>query len=175
MNLSLKHSIWFRELSFNLFALVIIFLIPLLSRSLQIPFYYIDPMRLMVILAIAHTRRHNPYVLALVLPLFSYLISSHPSMFKMLSIMAELLLNVWLFFYLWKRMRTIFVAMLASIILSKMFYYLIKFLLIQVDLIQTGLFSTPWIAQMIMAISFSLYVWIILSFIRKNPTTGNSL
>jgi hypothetical protein len=173
MNISQVKNIWLRELLFNLIALSVIFLIPLLSRSLQIPFYYIDPMRLMVILAIAHTRRYNPYILAIVIPMFSFVISSHPSMYKMLSIMAELLLNVWLFFFLWKRMRTIFVAMLASIIISKMFYYVIKYLFIQVDLIHTGLFSTPWLAQMIMAISFSLYVWVIMSFIRKKPT-GNS-
>lgn len=173
MNLSLKHNAWLRELFFNLFALFVIFLVPLLSRSLNIPFYYIDPMRLLVILAIAHTRRYNPYVLAMVLPLFSYVISSHPSMYKMLSIMLELLLNVWLFYFLLKRMKTIFVAMLASIIISKMVYYVIKYLLIQGDLIHTDLFSTPWVAQMIMAISFSLYVWIIMSFIRKKPTGGS--
>jgi hypothetical protein len=130
-------------------------------------------MRLLIILAIAHTSRRNAYVLAIVLPVFSYVISSHPSMFKMLAIMMELILNIWLFFYLWKRMKTIFVAMLASIVISKMVYYLLKYIMIRLDLIEGTLIATPWLAQMIMALAFSMYIWIILSFFRQAANGHN--
>jgi len=173
MNLTLNQRIWIKELIFNLAAILFIYLIPLLSRSLQIPFYYIDPMRLLVVLAIAHTSRRNAYILAIILPLFSFVISSHPSMYKMLSIMIELILNIWLFYFLWKRMKTVFVAMLASIVISKMIYYLLKYFLIEIDLIQSSLFATPWLAQMIMTLAFSLYVWMIFSFVQPQKKGYN--
>ena len=173
MSISLKQNIWLKELIFNLFALLIIYLVPLLSGTLQIPIYYIDPMRLLIILAIAHTGKRNAYILAIILPAFSFVISSHPSVFKMLLIILELVLNIWLFFYLWKRMKTIFTAMLTSIIIAKIFYYVLKFLMIQADLIQTDLFSTPWLAQVIMALAFSMYIWIILGFFRQSAKGPN--
>ncbi len=44
----------------------------------------------MLILAIAHTSRKNAYLIALTLPLFSLLISAHPSLIKTSLITGEL-------------------------------------------------------------------------------------
>jgi len=173
MSLTLSQRTWIKELAFNLLALLFIFLVPIVSRSFQVPFYYVDPMRLVIILAIAHTSRRNAYILAIILPLFSFVISSHPSMYKMLAIMTELILNIALFYYLMKRLKTVFVAMLASIVIAKMIYYILKYFLIEVDLIQTSLFSTPWLPQMVMTLAFSIYVWMIFSFVHSPQKKGN--
>ena len=173
MSLTQIQRTWVEELVFNLMALLLIFLVPIVSRSFQVPFYYVDPMRLVVVLAIANTSRRNAYIIAIIIPLFSFVISSHPSIYKMLAIMTELILNLALFYYLAERFKTVFVAMLASIVISKMIYYLLKYFLIEVDLIQASLFSTPWLPQMIMTLAFSIYIWMIFSFVHSPQKKGS--
>lgn len=153
-----------RSIVLDIFALAFIYFVPTISHLLNVPLYLVEPMRIMLILAIVHTTKKNAYIIALTLPLFSFLISSHPNIFKVLLITAELILNVWLFFELTKRTNQ-FVAMLTSILLSKVFYYLIKFALISFAVLQTGLISTPIYLQLITSVVFSGYLFFI---IRRN-------
>lgn len=145
-------------------ALVFIYLVPTLSHLLSLPVYLIEPMRLMLVLALVHTNKQNGYLLALTMPLFSFIISGHPVFAKMLLIAAELLLNVYLFYLFSNRMKHIFPAIFLSILLSKAVYYLLKFALIQLAVINTGLVATPLLVQLVMAVIFSLY----LAFFYKN-------
>ena len=140
-------------------ALAFIYLIPTFSHLLKFPLYFIEPMRVMLILAIAHTTKRNAYILALTMPIFSFLISSHPELLKMILITFELSLNVFLFFFLVKRMKYLFLAILFSIIISKTAYYFIKFGLINLAFIHTGLISTPILIQLIITLLFSLYLF----------------
>ena len=87
-----------RSIIFDLFALTFIYLVPTFSHLLSFPLYYIEPMRLMLIIALVHTTKRNAYLIAFSLPLFSYIISGHPLALKTGLISLELLLNVWLFF-----------------------------------------------------------------------------
>ncbi len=153
-----------KSIILDICALAFIYFVPTISHLLNIPIYLVEPMRIMLILAIAHTSKKNAYIIALTLPLFSFLISSHPNIFKVLIITAELVMNVWLFYELSKRTNQ-FVAMLSSILLSKVFYYLIKFSLISFAVLQTGLFSTPIYLQLITSVVFSGYLFFI---VRRN-------
>ncbi len=67
-------------------AVLFIFLVPSLAHLTSIPVYMIEPMRLMLILAMVHTSRYNTFVLAATLPLLSYLFSGHPFFLKMIII-----------------------------------------------------------------------------------------
>ncbi len=89
-----------KSIVFDLMALLFIYLVPAISHLLSFPVYYLEPMRIMLILAIVHTTRKNAYLIALTLPLFSLLISAHPSLIKTSLVTGELLLNVWLFFFI---------------------------------------------------------------------------
>ncbi len=142
----------------DLSALAFIYLVPTLSHLLALPVYLIEPMRLMLILALVHTNRNNCYLLALTMPLFSFIISGHPVFAKMFLIAAELSLNVFLFYLLSKRMKHLFPAIFLSIVLSKAVYYLLKFILIQLAVINTGLVATPLLVQLVMAVVFSGYL-----------------
>lgn len=155
-----------KSIVLDIFALAFIYFVPTISHLLNIPLYLVEPMRIMLILAIVHTSKKNAYIIALTLPLFSFLISAHPNIFKVLLITAELVLNVWLFFELSKRTNK-FVAMLSSILISKIFYYLLKFGLISFAILQTGLISTPIYLQLITSVVFSGYLFFI---IRRNQT-----
>ncbi len=149
-----------RSIVLDILALAFIYFVPTISHLLNVPLYLVEPMRIMLILAIAHTKKKNAYLIALTLPLFSFLISGHPNIFKAVIMTMELLLNVWLFYELTKRTNQ-FVAMLSSIILSKIFYYLLKFGLISFAVLQSGLISTPIYLQVITSVVFSGYLFFI--------------
>ena len=149
---------------FDIAALAFIYFVPAISHLLSLPVYLIEPMRLMLILALVHTTKQNAYIIALSLPLFSFLISAHPVLPKMILISFELVLNVFLFFAILKRFNNTFLAILVSIVSSKLIYYVIKFGLIKLTLIDSGLISTPIVIQVIMVLVFSGYLY---SFYRK--------
>lgn len=154
----------------NLSAVLLIYLVPTFSHLLNLPLYFIEPMRLMVILALVHTNARNAFFLAVTLPLFSFLTSGHPHILKMLLIIAELSLNVWIYTMLSRSWRNVFGAMISAIILSKGIYYLAKFILIQLALIESGLIATPLYIQAITLVAFSVYAFMVL----RNRTTNSS-
>jgi len=120
----------------------------------------------MLILAIVHTTKKNSYLIAVTLPLFSLLISAHPSIIKSSLITGELILNVWLFFIISEKINSKMFTMIISIILSKIFYYLVKLLLINFALISGNLISTPVYIQMVMTLLLGSYVYL-MSISRK--------
>lgn len=145
----------------NISAVLLVYFIPTLSHLLNFPLYLIEPMRIMVILAVLHSDRRNAYFLAATLPLFSYAISAHPVFYKMLLISAELLLNVWLFLLLKDRIKNNFAAMATAIVASKVVYYLLKAIFIYFALIESGLFSTPVWIQLLTTAIFSAYAFLV--------------
>lgn len=151
----------------DLFALSFIYYVPTISHLISLPLYLIEPMRLMLIIALVHSSKANAYLLALTLPLFSFIISGHPVFPKMLLITFELVFNVVLFFGLTKKIKYIFPSILLSIILSKVAYYIIKFGLIEITIIHSDLFSTPIYIQVITSLVFSSYLYI---FYKKNKS-----
>jgi hypothetical protein len=144
----------------DLLAILFITFAPALSHMFALPIYMLEPMRIMLIISIVHTSRKNSYIIALLLPLFSFVISTHPSIFKTLLIASELLLNVFFFTLLLNYFKNTFAAILTSIVLSKVFYYAAKFVLIGLGLIDGGLISTPIYLQIIVTILLSVYLFI---------------
>ena len=159
ISINLRSKATVSAVIFDLLALLFIYFIPTLSHMLNVPVYFIEPMRIALVIAMLHTTKRNAYILALTLPIFSFLISAHPIVPKMLLITAELSLNVFLFFFLVKRLNSAPLAILSSIILSKGFYYLVKFVLISSAVMATGLVGIPLIAQLIMTLIFTAYCW----------------
>lgn len=148
----------YRSLFLDLSALLFIYFIPVLSHLSALPLYFLEPMRIMVILAIVHTSRKNAFILAVTLPVFSFLVSAHPSIIKSTLILTELVLNVWLFYFFAEKFRNIFVSMLISIILGKVMYYSFKFILINFAVMTSEVVATPLIIQFITTILFSSYI-----------------
>lgn len=157
--LTIKRSVIYILIDFV--ALLVIYFIPAISHSLMFPVYYIEPMRLMLIIALIHTPKENAYFIAISLPIFSFFFSGHPSLFKICLIAPELLLNVWLFLFLSGKNKNSFISMLLSIILSKLFYYTFKFLFIEFSFLQGRIISTPILIQIMIIIIYSLYAYIL--------------
>jgi hypothetical protein len=131
-----------REIIFDSAALVFIGMAPAFAHFASLPLYMIEPMRLMLVLALVHTNRMNAWVLAAILPLFSYLVSGHPEPLKMLVITAELLANTGLFLLFFRRGIYPFLAMFLAILISKLFCYSLYMVLFPwsfvIDEAQTG-------------------------------------
>ncbi|GEM_PF-312594 len=156
---------WKSYLLLNIAGLALIYFLPALSHLLSFPLYLIEPMRLMVVLALVHTNRPNAWFLAATLPVFSFLVSGHPFFLKSLLIAIELLSFVW-FFSIFSKLRwNTFASMLTAILTSKLIYYGLKALLISLLLIRTELVSTPWLIQAAVTLAFSLYA---LMFFRNS-------
>ena len=148
-----------KSIIFDIIAVSFIYFVPAISHMLSFPVYLIEPMRIMLILSLAHTTRRNAYIIALTLPLFSFLISSHPSGFKTTLISIELILNIWLYFTLSDYVKNKFIVMFISILVSKSVYYLLKYIMISNALIDGQLVTTPLYIQAITTLVFSLYIF----------------
>ena len=157
-----------KSILFDIVALAFIYFVPTISHYLSVPLYLIEPMRLMLVLAMVHTNRRNAYIIALTLPLFSLLISGHPVALKTVIMTIELVLNVWLFYTISKKWNNAFGVMLLSIVLSKLVYYLLKFGLISMAVFDSELISTPIYLQLITSVVFSAYLFFL--FKRKGTT-----
>ncbi len=148
---------WKTYLLLNMAGLAFIYFVPTLSHLLSFPLYLIEPMRLMVVLALVHTNRSNAWFLAATLPVFSWLVSGHPFFLKSLLIAIELLSFVW-FFSMFDKLRwKPFLSIFTAILTSKLIYYGLKALLISLLLIKSELVSTPWLIQGAVTLCLSLY------------------
>ena len=153
----------YKSIIFDILALAFIYFVPALSHLFNVPIYLVEPMRIMLILAMVHTSKTNAYLIALTLPVFSFVISSHPNVFKGLIMTAELVFNVWLFFEISKKVSNQFIAMVSAIVISKLVYYLMKFALISFTILESGLFSTPIYLQIFTAVVFSGYFYLMIN------------
>lgn len=161
-----KAAVLKRDLLADAVALAFVLVVPALSHLTAIPFYLIDPMRIAALGVLLTTRdRKNSLVLAILLPVFSMLVSGHPVFPKCLLISVELGSNVLLLTWfsriasrLWSSRPglTTGVAAFASIFVSKGLYYLLKLAVISVGWLQMDLVSTALWIQLVVALCISL-------------------
>jgi hypothetical protein len=149
----------------DILALAFVYFLPSMVHLFpSVNLWYAEPMRLMLILSLVHARKENSYILALTLPIFSLLVSSHPSFPKSLLIITDLILNTYLFFYLSKKFGNVLIGIAGSILISKIVYYGLKYILISSAVITPPLITTPLYFQVITTVLFSAYLWL---FLRK--------
>lgn len=110
---------------FDLLAVTLVVFTPALSHLASVPVWMLEPMRVMVILALLFTKPANAFLLAVILPLCSWLTSGHPEPLKMAVIMVELCANAAVFLVLKQMFRNAFLPVLISIVASKIFCYLL--------------------------------------------------
>ncbi len=163
-NLTIKISY---TLLLDAIAVLLIIYLGHISKFIGYPVYILDPMRMMLILAFAFTPRWNGWILALLLPFVSYFLGAHPSITKATLMAAELLLNVWLFWFLIDKTKMALLSILISIVFSKVVYYLLKFICIQVGWLSGELISTPLDIQVITTLSFSAFIFMVYLFNGK--------
>lgn len=142
----------------DVIAVLFIIFLSDLTRLISYPIYLLDPMRMMLILAFAFTPRWNAWVLAILLPLVSYFFGPHPVLTKASLMAIELLLNVWLFWFLLDKTKMALFSILISIVSSKAIYYFLKFICIQMGWLGGELITTPLDIQMTTTVIFSVFI-----------------
>lgn len=140
------------------FAITLALLIPAISHTVAFPLHAFEPMRIIlfgVILA-RPGMKWNAVVLAALLPIVSFAVSGHPIFPKNLVMSGELVINVLLFYFIFEKIGKYSISALCSILMSKVLYYLIKYLLISQGLIQMSLFSSSIVYQLVLTLLFAL-------------------
>lgn len=158
---SLSRRDLLKALLIDMAALAFILVTPSLAHLFSFPVYMLEPMRLMVILSLAHSTRKNSYLLALALPLFSFLVSGHPEPVKMMIITAELALNVFLFYFIASRIRSIFLSGVGSILLSKIFCYLAYLVIFSMVFVRDEAGTMFLVVQVLTTLIFSGYLFVL--------------
>jgi len=158
-----------KSLIFDILFIAAMYLVPAISHMWDIPLYLFEPLRIMIILAVVHTKRENAYFIALTLPLFSTLFSGHPFFAKMLVISGELYMNVLLYFLISGKMRNVFLSMLSAIVMSKVFYFLCEYIFLGEMIKLYGIGEHPLYLQAFVAVILSGYTYFILKRTGNKP------
>ena len=158
MNITLsENKNTFKIVILDLMLFSFIFFLPSISHYSVLPLYFLEPMRIALFTSMIFTSRKNTFFIALTLPLFSFLVSLHPPITKMLLISVELFLNALIFFKLADGKLTPFFAALVSLVTSKVIYYAIKYAIFGFILGESFKFGIPVYIQLIVIIMLSIF------------------
>ena len=152
-----------RTIIIDLIVLFLVVFVPAISHILPFPVYFIDPMRIMLFIGFLLSKStQNGILLAIVIPLFSMIVTGHPILYKACLISAELSFNIWLFVFLKQKFSAYtYFAIISSIVASKVFYYLLKYAFLSLGLISGSLISTSILIQVfvlaILSLAFTKY------------------
>lgn len=141
---------------FDIAALLFIYFMPAISHLFPVPVYYFEPMRFALVISLLFMNFSNALFIAISLPIFSVLISSHPSWLKAGLISIELVICAVTFRLLYKKFNNGFIAMGAAILISKAVYYALKSLSITGGFISGPLISTPIYMQFFLLVVLSV-------------------
>lgn len=137
----------------DILALAIVCFMPAMAHLTAIPFYIIEPFRLMVLVSlVVMNNKYNALFLAVTLPLFSFILAAHPLFVKAMLISIEMVINIFVYSSLIKKTNKPFVAILMSIFISKAGYYLLKYGFISARLLSMSLITTSLLVQLAVAI-----------------------
>jgi hypothetical protein len=145
---------------FDGMAVAFIILAPAMAHLLSFPLYYLEPMRVMLILAMVHTTKQNGYLLAMILPFCSWIFSGHPELIKMLIITVELVANVAVYYWLKGRNSRSFTAMLISILASKLLCYLLYWMVFSSAFMASETGTTFLAVQLVVSVVFACYTFL---------------
>ncbi|MEI7982468.1 MAG: hypothetical protein WCI71_12510 [Bacteroidota bacterium] len=146
----------------DLLVLWVIFLIPGISHLTKVPFYYLEPMRFLLLLSIFFTMsKPNTLLLGILIPVFSWVVSGHPLFIKALLICAELLINGYLMMLFLDKRWNLIPALTFSIVISKVFYYLLKYLAVLTGVLPMEIISTDLRIQCISILIITIILFIL--------------
>lgn len=159
-----------RTIIIDAIIFLLVYLIPAFSHLTPFPLYLAEPMRIIMLCGyFMSTNRINTYFIAFTIPLFSMMITGHPVLFKSFLIGFELMANVFfldIFLKRWSKFA--FPALITSIILSKVFYYFMKYLFTNWELIDGKLLSTSIQLQLCSAVVISFFYYLVIRFRNRN-------
>lgn len=150
-----------KVLVLDVLSVFAVYIIPAMSHLLAYPLYLFDPMRLIVLIGfMVYRNKWNSCVLAVTLPLVSFLLSGHPVAIKNGLIAVELLTNILLLAYMLDKRANPTLSLVTSIGASKLFYYGLKYTVIAFGFLNADMVATDWIYQIIVVVMICT-IWFI--------------
>jgi len=147
------------------------YMVPTLSHLTSLPLYRFEPMRCVLLLSLLLTgNMKNTYVMAVTLPLFSFFVGGHPVFVKALLMAVELSANIFLFDLISRKVKNTAGAMFIAIIASKAFYYLIKYGVLALGIMEGPIVATGILTQLIVTVVLSVGFWRFQEKRISNPT-----
>lgn len=141
----------------DVLALLLVYFLPALTHFTTIPFYIIEPFRLMILVSlVVMNSKNNALLLAVTLPMFSFVIATHPLFAKAMLISIEMVFNVLVYSWLIKKINKPFWVILISTVVSKAGYYLLKYGFVSMGLLSMSLVSTSLLVQLAVAVATAL-------------------
>ena len=137
----------------DVFFILVLYMVPTLSHLASVPLYKFEPMRCVLLANLLVTgNKKNAYFMSMTLPLFSFCVGGHPIYIKALLMTIELFTNVLLFDIISNRQKNYSVVIAISIILSKLLYYLLKYLSIVLGFLAGPLITTNLFVQFVVIV-----------------------
>ena len=148
-----------RTILIDVIIVTLLCVTPMIFHFTGFSFYYLEPMRITLFVGVLLVRdKRNGYMLAVLLPFSSMIISGMPIPAICALMIVELLLNLYLFHQI-SKCTNIFVGMFAGILLSKIVFHLCKWGIMIIGLLPVGHIFMNWQIQLIvsflLAISFA--------------------
>lgn len=151
-----------RVLAVDVVLLVFALLSPALFHAFGIGVHYLEPMRISLFAVMLFVPiKSNSYVFAALLPCVSCIITGMPFPVKAGMMSAELVVNVFVFYFLKKQKLNDILCFFASIIVAKSFYVIVKYMLIQYGFYPQSILISNVVIQFLMAGLLSLVFGII--------------
>lgn len=144
----------FNVVLIDMAILLLACMVPAMSHLSALPLYQFNPMLWMVLLSMLLVRdRHNAYIMAVMLPLVSCLVSGMPSPDKALCMAAELEVVALIVAFVSSRKSgwNLFGLTLAAVVAGKVVYYAVKALVVS----SVSLVGTPVAVQLLAAVAAS--------------------
>lgn len=160
----------YKILFVDIFIFLMVYFIPAWSHLLPIPLYLLDPMRIFLFTGyLLSQNSKNAYFLAITIPIFSMLVTGHPVFAKSLLIAMELFVNIFIVAY-WSKYKgtSMYVVIFCSVIISKIVYYLMKYIFLSVGWLSGDLFSTGIVTQLLVA----LVITVVFTYFHKKMSAG---
>ena len=128
----MSRSYVLRIAAFDAVLVTLALLMPIVSHAFGVGIRFLEPMRLALFAAVLFVpERKNAYLMAFVLPWFSFAIIGMPVWWKAVMMSVELVVNVFILYRLLDLKVHSGLALLISVLMAKGLYYIAKYLLIQ--------------------------------------------
>lgn len=150
-------------------ALILLLCItPAISHFSGLSYHYIEPMRIALFLGLLMVEdKRNGYLLAVLLPVSSMIISGMPIPPVCALMVLELILNIFIYHLLTRVTKSAFVGMFTGIIVSKALFRVLKWaMLINGSYITSVLFAN-WQIQLIVSVALTIGFTLLLGIKRK--------
>lgn len=148
---------------------IAIYFIPAMSHLVSFPLYILEPMRVFLFIGYLLSKSTpNALFLAFTIPLFSLATTGHPVFYKATLISVELVINIYLLHRLVNYANfPVFVSLALATVVSKIGYYVAKYIFIKLALLNGTLISTNPLLQLVTLLSLSAIF--ALFFKKGNP------